>query len=134
MAAEVAKLRNREDFIEGEQVWVESQYFDDPKSPKESRFSATCDKVFGVIMSVSSTTCKILFDDGSLSYVNKKKLNLVGQARIINNASNEKEDIQESDSEEGSDGEAEEEEWRPREDETSSSENEESESQVSIIL
>lgn len=86
MAAEVAKLRNREDFIEGERICVEATYFDDPKSAPENRFSATCNEVFGVILSVASKTCKVLFDDGSKSYVVKEKLNWVGQARIINTA------------------------------------------------
>ena len=52
MAAEVAKLRNREDFIEGENVWVEASFFDDVRSAPENRFSTTCSKVFGVIISV----------------------------------------------------------------------------------
>ena len=96
MAAEAAKLRNREDFIEGERVWVEAKYFDDPKASLENRFSATCDKVFGVIMSVSSRTCNVTFEDGSGSYVSKEKLNLVGQARIINTAVEQSEESEHS--------------------------------------
>ena len=128
MAAEVAKLRNREDFIEGERVWVEATYFDDPKSSPENRFSATCDKVFGVIMSVSSRTCQLLFDDGSRSYVSKEKLNLVGHARIINTAVGDNEESDQSGEESDK-----EEEWRPEEG-TSNSEDGETEVTITLFL
>ena len=85
MAAEVAKLRSQQcqDFVSGEKVWVDSTYFDDPKSAPENRFSTTCEKVHGVILSVSSESCKVLFDDGTKSYVRKSELHLVGQANIV---------------------------------------------------
>jgi len=48
----------------------------------EDRFSATCKEVFGVILTVASQSCKVLFDDGSKSSVKKSELKPVGKANI----------------------------------------------------
>lgn len=133
-AAESVKLRSRYDFIEGENVWVDAKYFDDPKSAPENCFSATCDRVYGVITLVASKTCKVLFNDGSTSYVAKEKLNLVGQANIVNTGNkggNKNGEESESESEKGDT--EEEQEWRPEVD-GDISEDEDEESEVFIMF
>lgn len=121
MAAEIAKLRCRQiqDFVSGEHVWVDATYFDDPKSAPENRFSTSCGedkKVYGVIHSVASGSCKIVFDDGTKSYVAKAELHPAGNARIVNSNENDEEDSEENEDEE----------WKPVEEE-SSDEDEENE-------
>ena len=80
-SATCATLRSRslQDYQAGEHVWVDACYFDDLKVPEELKFSATRTdkKTYGVILSVSNSSCKIIFDDDEISNVPKSKINLL---------------------------------------------------------
>ena len=80
-SATCATLRSRslQDYQAGKHVWVDACYFDDLKVPEELRFSATRTdkKTYGVILSVSNSSCKIIFDDDEISNVPKSKINLL---------------------------------------------------------
>ena len=66
-------------YVPGEHVWVDATYFDDPKQPLESRYSASLDgkkQILGVIRYATSTSYSINFTDGSTSIVVKSHVNL----------------------------------------------------------
>ena len=109
-----SRIQNSDlEFVYGEHVWIPATFFDDPEDLPEERYSANrqSSMVKGIIIGVSTKSCRIRFRDDAISMVPKDQIHHTSEAQRELRVTESGEHVTESDDEEDND--AGEHDWNP---------------------